>query len=421
MLEIMQDTSTNAFVAGVLVGKPIFRAPGIVVHGGLDGEDREVAVIVLQAVTTDGQKLSFQNIVRYAGTSGIEIVKEEPHVILAMPEPKGIFRDLPWGSWRLAERLEHFRKVANAVQRFHAREVPVGTISPKYIPVDEKLEPFILGPRLAPRSGAYVPPETAAERLIDLRSDIYSIGRLLYFVVAGEDPPREARDVPKLEELGRYPAGLVRIIRKATCRDPDARYQWLDDMLEDLSEYRENPHGVGMVHADVEDRNTGALSVAPEAPKESQPTLELDPESEKPVEKRSDKPIVVTTPTSFAKIFRGLGLAVAFAGAAFLVSDYIANSRGLHPLSSTQSEGLSSFIAEAALSETTPPVLFAQVDESWELLSEESRRLEAEALFEIAAERWGAKNGFLRRGDAVVAQHWNEELTVFGSLHGEEK
>ena len=68
----MEENATNAFVAGVLVGKPIFRAPGIVVHGGLDLEDREVAVIVLQAVTTDGQKLSFENIPRYASTSVID-------------------------------------------------------------------------------------------------------------------------------------------------------------------------------------------------------------------------------------------------------------------------------------------------------------------------------------------------------------
>ncbi len=85
----MQETATNAFVAGVLVGKPIFRAPGIVVHEGLDREDREVAVIVLQAVTTDGQKVNFENIPRYAEASGIQIIKEEPYVLLATPAPKG--------------------------------------------------------------------------------------------------------------------------------------------------------------------------------------------------------------------------------------------------------------------------------------------------------------------------------------------
>lgn len=199
----MHETATNAFVSGVLVGRPIFRAPGIVVHGGLDREDREVAVIVLQAVTTDGQRLNFENIVRYAEPSGIEIVKEEPHVILATPEPKGVFADLPWSSWRLEERLRHFKEVAAIVERFHAIDVPVGTLSPRYIAVDEELKPFLLGPRLAPRSGEYVPPETGGERRIDLRSDIHSLGRLLYFVVAGEHPPREARDIPKLDELAK--------------------------------------------------------------------------------------------------------------------------------------------------------------------------------------------------------------------------
>ena len=37
-------------------------------------------------------QVAMQNIVRYAETSGIEIIKEEAHVILASPEPKGIYR-----------------------------------------------------------------------------------------------------------------------------------------------------------------------------------------------------------------------------------------------------------------------------------------------------------------------------------------
>ena len=312
----MQENATKAFVAGVLVGKPIFRAPGIVVHGGLDGEDREVAVIVLQAVTTDGQKLNFENIKRYAGASGIEIIKEEPHVILATPEPKGIFRDLPWSSWRLDERLRHFLEVANIVQRFHAIDVPVGTLSPKYIAVDDKLEPFVLGPRIAPRSGAFLPPETASERRIDLRSDVYSLGRLLYFVVAGEEPPREARDVPLLEELGSYPAGIVRIIRKATCRDPDERYRLIDDFLSDLAHYREHAD-VGVVHPEAVDRNTGLLSVVPDAPEE--PETPAAPETEIPKKIKANTPRPLN-PLNAQRLFRALGLAAALAGASALNS-----------------------------------------------------------------------------------------------------
>jgi len=412
----MSETATNAFVAGVLVGKPIFRAPGIVVHGGLDGEDREVAVIVLQAVTTDGQKLNFENIARYADTSGIEIIKVEPHVILASPEPKGIFRDLPWSSWPLEQRVRYFGEVATIIQRFHAAEVPVGTLSPKFIAVDEELVPFILGPRLAPRSGPYVAPETASERRLDLRSDIYSLGRLLYFVVAGGDPPREATDIPRLEELSKFPAGLVRIIRKATCQDPDQRYQVVDELLSDLAEYRQHLK-VGMAHPDVEDRNTGLLSVVPDPV--SEPAAEVAPPTEIP-----SKPAKTSTPLSSVlnptRVVRGLGLAFALAGVAFLVADHLAHSGGLKPVTAQDAEGLSSFVSEASISEGKPPALFAQVDESWELLSEERRREEAEVLFGTAKRKWGTRDGFLHRGDAVVAQYWDYEVTIFGSLHGDE-
>ncbi len=413
----MQENATNAFVAGVLVGKPIFRAPGIVVHGGLDREDREVAVIVLQAVTTDGQKLNFENIARYADASGIESIKEEPHVILATPEPKGIFRDLPWSSWRLDERLRHFLEVANIVRRFHAKDVPVGTLSPKYIAVDDKLEPFFLGPRIAPRSGAYVPPETASERRIDLRSDVYSLGRLLYFAVACEEPPREARDVPLLEELGSYPAGIVRIIRKATCRNPDDRYQFIDEFISELAHYREHTD-VGMVHPDVEDRNTGILSVVPDAPKE--PEVQAAPEPVVPTNTAINTTVALS-PMKTQRLFRAIGLAAAFAGIVFLVSDYLAAQGSLRSLTPQESGQLSSFVSEASVSESYPPVLFAHVDESWELLSDESRHKEAAALFKSATARWGTRDGFIHRGKALVAQRWEDEVTVFGSLHGDEK
>jgi hypothetical protein len=320
---------------------------------------------------------------------------------------------LPWSSWRLEERLRHFEDVAHIVERFHAIDAPVGTLSPKYIAVDEELKPFILGPRIAPRSGAYVPPETASERRIDLRSDVYSLGRLLYFVVAGEEPPREARDVPMLEELGGHPAGIVRIIRKATCRDPDARYQFVDDFLSDLRRYREHTD-VGMVHSKVEDRNTGILSVVPDAPKEPEP--QAAPETEIP-SKNVSKPTASLSPMKLQRMFRGAGLALAFAGIAFLVSDYLEAHGSLQALTPHQLGELSSFVSEASVSKGYPPVVFAHVDESWELLSSEGRQAEAEALFETAARQWGTRDGFIHRGKALVAQHWDDQVTVFGSLH----
>ena len=80
---------------------------------------------------------------------------------------------------------------------------------------------------------------------------------------------------------------------------------------------------------------------------------------------------------------------------------------------------LSSFISSASITEDDPPVLFAHVDESWELLSEQRRREEAEALFDAAKARWGIRDGFIQRGNAMVAQRWANQLIIFGSLHGE--
>jgi len=413
----MQETATNAFVAGVLVGKPIFRAPGIVVHEGLDREDREVSVIVLQAVTTDGQKATFENIPRYAEASGILIIKEEPYVLLATPAPKGVFRDLPWGSWRLDERLRHFCEVARIVARFHATDVPVGTLSPQFIAVDDALKPFLLGPRIAPRSGPYVAPETASERVLNNRSDIYSLGRLLYFVVAGEAPPREARNIPKLEELGSHPAGIVRIIRKATCHEPDARYQFVDELLADLARYREHL-SVGTEHPEVEDRNTGVLSVVPDPPTESEPEAEPDTEIPKRPARKSR---VLSDAMQGRRLVRSVGLVVALAGLLFLADEYLGDSSGLRAISPNDVDELSSFISEASVSASSPPVLFAQVEESWELLSEERRREEAENVFSAAKKRWGARDGFLHRGEALVAQHWEDRIIVFGGLHGGER
>ncbi len=414
----MQETATNAFVAGVLVGRPVFRAPGIIVHGGLDQEDREVAVIVLQAVTTEGQKLNFENIPRFAEMSGIKILRKDPYVILATPEPKGLFRDLPWGSWPLAERLRHFEAVVDVVLRFHAHKEPVGTLSPRYITVDDELKPFLLGPRLAPRSGAYVAPETAADRILDLQSDIYSLGKLLYFVVSGEEPPREARDVSKLEELSKYPAGLVRIIRQATCRSPDQRYRSADDLTRDLAKYRQHKK-VGMQHEEVVDRNTGMLSVVPDPPPQVEKKL---PETEIPEKTKTRKPLAEFRPRfGWKKLGQGLGLAFALFGIAFLVSDYVSAARALRPLDANVSTALSSFISSASLTKQKPPVLFAQVDESWGLLSPESQREEAENLFNAANQKWGTLDGFLHRGDAIVAQCWAREITIFDGFRGDEQ
>jgi hypothetical protein len=192
----------------------------------------------------------------------------------------------------------------------------------------------------------------------------------------------------------------------------------VDDLLRDLRNYRQHEK-VGIQHDEVTDRNTGMLSVVPDPPLE--PEIKAAKESEAP--KNAEKKSSVKLPSGFRlqKLGHGLGLAMAFAGIAFLVADYISATKSLQPLEATESTELSSFISSASITNGTPPVLFAQVDESWELLSTERRREEVETLFRTAKQRWGTRDGFLHRGNAVVAQYWGHEITIFDSLHGDEK
>ena len=161
-----------------------------------------------------------------------------------------------------------------------------------------------------------------------------------------------------------------------------------------------------------------AAPIVPDAPKESEPNV--TPETEIP-----QTPVpsakVLRDPFKTLRIFRAVGLAFAFAGIAFLVSEHRAAQQAMHSLTPQQSAALSSFIREASLSASRPPALFAYVDESWELLSAERRLQEAEALFDAAETRWGVRDGFIHRGKAVVAERWNGKVVVFGSLHGDEK
>jgi len=403
----MDAGATRVFVDGVLVGRSVFRSPGIVVHRGTDQGDCAVAVIVLQAVATDEQRETFDNIPRYARWSGLGIRQREDHVILATPEPQGTLRDLPWDSWGLSERLAEFKKVAELVLRFHEQDVAVGTLSPDYIVVNEDLEPFILGPRLGPRTGPYVAPETASSRQVDVASDIYTLGKLLHYVIGGEDPVRETAALPKVADLLTYPAGLVRIVRKATCVDPHARYASVGDFLCDVDRYGQHAE-VGFAHPEVEEENLGVLSLAPQIHEIEEP---------KPV-KRDEAPaeyMPLGAPGQGRigrRIMQGVMLAIILGCGTLFASNAIRASGELEPLGAEVAAGLSYYLASAAFSDDFPPVLFGKVNDAWAELDDNARQAEAERLLDVLWSTYGVRDGYLHRGGAVVVQYWNKHVIL---------
>lgn len=93
---------------------------------------------------------------------------------------------------------------------------------------------------------SYMSPEQVAGKSLDTRSDIFSLGVMLYEMVAGKKPFTGDSVVTITYNIVNMeappppgaPPYLVGIIRKAMAKDANARYSTVDEMAEDLREER---------------------------------------------------------------------------------------------------------------------------------------------------------------------------------------
>ncbi len=99
----------------------------------------------------------------------------------------------------------------------------------------------------------YISPEQVRGKNSDGRSDIYSIGIMMYEMVTGQLPfisdsavsvaMKQVSDtaVKPSEIISTIPKGLEQIILKAIEKNANDRYQTADEMLKDLNEFKINP------------------------------------------------------------------------------------------------------------------------------------------------------------------------------------
>jgi eukaryotic-like serine/threonine-protein kinase len=99
-------------------------------------------------------------------------------------------------------------------------------------------------------TAAYMSPEQARGRAVDIRTDIFSLGGLLYEMVAGRAPfagETSSHVIVSILEhepapLARFtrdaPAELERIVRKCLTKERDERYQTARDLMIDLKNLR---------------------------------------------------------------------------------------------------------------------------------------------------------------------------------------
>lgn len=213
-----------------------------------------------------------------------ETEEGSPYIVMELVEGQNLSDLLRQSGASVERAVEIVEGVAAALAEAHRHGIIHRDIKPSNIAVDKRGQvkvldfglakqvsteaPTIEGGACVPPPSAtltrdgiivgtptYLSPEQALGLPVDVRSDIFSLGLLLYECLTGkppfagsnvveicaqiirDDPPPPSRINPHV------PSELDRITLKALAKKPDARYQTADELLETLKAVRRSPSG----------------------------------------------------------------------------------------------------------------------------------------------------------------------------------
>jgi serine/threonine protein kinase/dienelactone hydrolase len=179
-------------------------------------------------------------------------------LFIAMAFHEGVtLRERIASGLEIPEGLRIARQVASGLAKAHEHGICHRDIKPSNIIVAQDGIARIIDFGLAKSSdvtatveGAvrgtplYMSPEQASGKAVDFRTDLWSLGAVLYEMLAGNPPFRGERQLEVMHAVVHddpaglrpgLPAGVEAIVSRALQKDPDRRYQSADEMETDLA------------------------------------------------------------------------------------------------------------------------------------------------------------------------------------------
>jgi len=181
-------------------------------------------------------------------------------IVMAYYEGETLRERIDRGEMKLEEALDLATQIADGLARAHAKGIVHRDIKPSNIIITKDNEAKIIDFGIAKLSGkttltsagstlgtpAYMSPEQARGEKLDHRSDIFSLGSILYEMLAGEPPFRgeyeagllycivNEEPIPLSKVRDDLPPGLPRIVEHALEKRTEDRYQSAEQISRDL-------------------------------------------------------------------------------------------------------------------------------------------------------------------------------------------
>lgn len=147
------------------------------------------------------------------------------------------------------QALKIMIKAAAALEAAHHAGVVHGNLKPTNILVDDQGDPHLTDfcvPSSTSAPQFFAPEQASGQSQPTREADLYALGAILYFLVAGRAPFAEGSPLEVIQRISEFrlaaprklnpalPAGLEAVILKAMAREPERRYRTAAELASDL-------------------------------------------------------------------------------------------------------------------------------------------------------------------------------------------